>query len=78
MEQTFKNGTKCKFSFKDYNDEDFWLNSNVIGLGNKKCTIISLATYTQLGNKDFEYYNIKFDNGIYLNAISGYHLTIIE
>lgn len=43
----------------------------------KPATIEGLATYTELGDKDYEYYDIIFEDGFELDAISGYHLDKI-
>jgi hypothetical protein len=29
-------------------------------------------------DQDFEYYTIRFENGVVWEAISGYHLTVVE
>lgn len=36
--------------------------------------IIGQATFTEVGNPDFEYYDIQFEDGEELYAVSGYHL----
>lgn len=38
--------------------------------------VISLETFTELGDKNYEYYNIVLYGGIGLDGISGYHLTV--
>lgn len=42
---------------------------------NQDCLIMALSTYSELGNKDYEYYDIQFADGFSIDAISGYHLT---
>ena len=44
----------------------------------KEAVIDCLATYTELGDKDYEYYNITFKSGLEVEAISGYHLTRLD
>lgn len=36
--------------------------------------MLTLATATEPGEKNYEYYDIRFDDGVELAAISGYHL----
>lgn len=40
--------------------------------------VTSLETYTELGDKDFEYYNVTVQGLPELVGISGYHLTPIK
>jgi len=42
----------------------------------QKCTVLCLATASQLGEQNFEYYDIAFDDGSVMEAISGYHLQV--
>ena len=44
---------------------------------NRNGKVTSLATYSQLGIRDYEYYDLKYDDGTYGHAISGFHLTDI-
>jgi len=89
--QTMMDGTKCLFSYKGLLSQFLELNSKsidfvnkeisqdeLINLEGKSCVVIELETSTQLGEKDFEYYNIKFEHlpEITFSGISGYHLTI--
>lgn len=88
MEQRIENNTKCVFSFKDIKEECVSLFEDCIdgvsltreqveSIENEVCTVIDLETYTELGNKDYEYYNVKFDkfpDSIFV-GLSGYHLT---
>jgi len=43
----------------------------------EEATIISPEVATEIGDRDFEYYNIKFDDGEELEGVSGYHLDDI-
>lgn len=85
--QTLSTGTKCLFSFKELKSDMVKEFNEVLGyyhdfenLESKNCVIENLETFTELGNKDFEYYNIKFEHlpKIVFVGISGYHLTPIE
>lgn len=40
------------------------------------CIVNYLETYTELGNKDFEYYNISFKDGYEIEGCSGLHLMV--
>lgn len=40
--------------------------------------VTALATYTSLGEKDYEYYDVEMGNGLILPGISGYHLEIVN
>ena len=80
--QTIQDGTKCIFSFKHLKSECLDLREEICDLSEKDflalegqtCTVKSLETYTELGDKNFEYYNIDF-SGKTLEGMSGYHLT---
>jgi len=37
-------------------------------------TVTNQATFTEVGDPDYEYYDIEFDDGDILYAVSGYHL----
>ena len=90
-EQSIADGTKCKFSFdgevSEFLDESTRgavskngkdaSDSEIKALEGKICTVVNLATYAELGEKDHEYYNIEFPNGVEIEACSGYHLTPI-
>lgn len=52
--------------------------TELLKLNNMKGQVLSLETYSELGEKDFEYYNVALDNGVVLDAISGYHLEVIK
>ena len=86
-EQSIKNGTKVVFLFKgmlgDWEDEakDEDIVEGVENLSDIEgliFTVINLATFTELGEKDYEYYNLEhtLPNGkkITLDGASGYHL----
>lgn len=79
-EQVIPNGTKCVFKLKHLTPKEFDNLSDeefIKKLDNKKCTVDELATYSELGDKDTEYYDITFDNGTKLGAVSGFHLEPI-
>lgn len=71
-------GDKVIFNLKDMegeweeaNEEDY---NTAINHNNSHAIITSQETYTELGDRDYEYYNIKFEDGSELYAVSGYHL----
>ena len=84
----FKEGDKAKFNKKDisYSEfEDVEISKEEIkSIENLICTITSLdmdnsdPNDTIENKKDYQYFSIKFDNGVKLDAISGYHLTPIK
>jgi hypothetical protein len=79
--QTIKNGTRVTFMIKGMTkellegctkkmtQEDF-----ISKYGNKTCIATGLETYTELGIRDHEYYNVVFDDGFKMIGVSGYHL----
>lgn len=80
--QSLKDGTTVRFSFKDLPADEEWVELTGLslptlkGLEGKKAKVVDLETYTELGNKDYEYYNIKFPHlKEELVGISGFHLT---
>jgi len=83
--QSIPDNTKCRFSFNELFSECFAFFPEEISeeqaksLEGTTCTVESLETYTELGQKDFEYYNIKFDLFPDTNFVgfSGYHLTVL-
>lgn len=80
-QQSLSNGTKCSFSFNGLlneclQDTDITKEQAKL-LEGADCIIESLETYSELGDKNFEYYNVTFtDSKISLIGISGYHLTV--
>lgn len=80
MEQSIANGTVCRFNHLDM-IEDIMCGKKkfhkviIEMIENTNCKIMNLATFTGLGKKDFEYYNVIFDNDYVLQCISGRHLT---
>lgn len=77
----FKNRTLVKFHLKDVDPEDFELGelSPILKLlDGHPAKIISLVMSTEIGNKDYEYYDVRFKLqgiiSIKLLGISGYHL----
>ena len=43
-----------------------------------KVRVLCLATYTELGDPDFEYYDIQFEDGYVINGLSGSYLENLE
>lgn len=80
--QSLKDGTKVKFSFENMQlefEDEYQKNPGEMDfLEGKEATIDCLAMATELGNKDYEYYDITFEDGSDLEGVSGYHLTVIE
>jgi len=72
-QQTIAEGSKVRFNSNGLANEfgeDVTMFENKIGTA-------TLATYTELGDQDYEYYDIEFKNGE-LYAVSGYHLTVCK
>lgn len=78
--QTLANGSKVIFHKRDLSFREFpnFSQHDLETIEGQQGTIEELATATELGEKDFEYYDVKFDNGQIINAISGYHLDPIQ
>lgn len=77
--QSLPDGSIVIFHHKNLkeNFEMPWINFDY--LEGKSVRILGLGTYTELGQKDFEYYNIEFTDSFFeLSAISGYHLETIK
>jgi len=72
--QIFKDGTKCTFSLRGYEYEFFDNIDLMSSYDGKTCIIDCLETYTELGNKEYEYYNITFEDGYVIIGCSGYYL----
>lgn len=75
--QSIPDGTKVRFSTKDIGPREFGDEESARVAGEHEgqtATVLTLATATELGEKDYEYYDIRFDDGVELAAISGYHL----
>jgi len=80
VQQTIKNGTRVTFMIKGMTSEfvrtlDFEISESsfIKNYGNKIC-VAHFTTATQLGERDHEYYDITFDNGDIIGAVSGHHL----
>jgi len=43
-----------------------------------KVKILCLATHTELGDPDYEYYDIQFEDGYVINGLSGSYLENLE
>lgn len=83
MKQTIKNGERVTFysrgmenDFLDLLDLHISVNAFREKYNGKTC-IAKLETYTEFSNREFEYYDITFDNGDTLKAVSGYYLDKI-
>jgi hypothetical protein len=74
--QSIPTGTKVKFSLEHLTENEF--GEKVAYLEGYVAVVNRLATFSELGDKDYEYYDIQFiKNGLVLNAISGFHLEPI-
>lgn len=85
IEQSLPDGTPCIFSTRNTGYEEFFdtIDTEIDeekwnSLEGKECVVINLETFSELGEQDFEYYNIKFSDGTELSGISGYHLEVIN
>jgi len=77
--QTFANGSLVSFALRDGNFDNML--SIALAVNGDVCTIVALATAHELGNKNMEYYDIRFDydyGSITMNAVSGYHLFNVK
>jgi hypothetical protein len=80
-EQSIPDGSKVKFHLRGFDIEDFEDVDIEISLSEyegKIGTVECLDTYTELGDRDFEYYSVAFPSLPTLHAISGYHLEVVE
>ena len=81
--QSIPDGTKVKFELNGITPIEFIRKYTILslkdlnGLFGKTATVQSLATNSDKGDKDSEFYNLKFDNGAVLLRVSGKHLTPI-
>lgn len=59
-----------------FHDEDWWGSQyeKVKTHFKQPCTVVCLNTFTALGDLRFEYYDIRFDDGVTVEAVSGVHL----
>jgi len=75
---TLKSGDKVEFDLRgmgaDWIDEDPEQGYIAKQHNGDIATVTNQATFTEIGDRDFEYYDIEFDNGDELYAVSGYHL----
>ena len=84
-DQFFKNGETVLFNNEDWpytspdelDDESELMDQIAKSYGGQTCTIDCLATASELGNKEYGYYDVTFGDGTELLAISGYHLEKI-
>jgi len=77
---TFQPGREVVFDLRGFDEEwradDPEAGEIAIKNDGQDATIVNQTTYTELGDKDFEYYDIKFnDTEEELYAVSGYHLS---
>lgn len=76
-------GQNVTFHIRNVDIAEFELDDDEIDISKrdgKPCVVVCLAT-TNAGvndepNKEFEYYDIRFGDGLVLSAISGHHLEI--
>lgn len=80
---TYKPGDEVRFYMKDVSPEDFGDEEEgelAASHDKMKAIITSQATATatvdELGDKNYEYYDIEFGDGIEIPAVSGYHLEL--
>ena len=75
--QSIPNNTKVRFHREHLTPEEFGLSEQALAeLEDSVLSIECMATATEEGDKDYEYYDLRTEAGKVLNyAISGYHLT---
>lgn len=71
-EQYYPVGTKVKLYNRGYKSE--LAEHGVCFKDGTKGLIDCLNGYTELGNPEYEYYNIELENGYVIEALSGYHI----
>lgn len=77
--QAIPDGTRVIFNWKDVTGEDEWdLQYEEAKNNNGKEAIATLGMAAELGQgKDYEYYDLKFDNGDELAVVNGYCIDLI-
>jgi len=78
MDKSLLPGEKVRFDLNGLDYEFKELSINIFPYDKQIATVIDLETYTQMGEKDYEYYNIEFGDGQIFECISGYNLTKIH
>ena len=77
MEKTFyQPGDRVKFKTLDIGKED-WEQVDIpeiMEYDGKIAEIDHITLIFEPGNRDYEYYDIRFSDGKYFEGISGYHL----
>ncbi len=81
--QSIPNGTTCIFDLRgqafEFGEHQTALYKSKLEIHDRtRCIVESLETYTELGDQDYEYYNIKVKSGFEMTGVSGYHLTVIK
>jgi len=73
VEWTLKAGDYVTFRFKGFGSTEF---DPVIPpkYDGRRAKVTGQETATKIGERNFEYYNIRFNDGFELQGISGYHL----
>lgn len=74
---TLKQGDMVEFDLRGMEGE--WMDEPEIGEiavahDQQVAKVLSQATATEVGDRDYEYYDIQFEDGEMLDAVSGYHL----
>lgn len=75
-EQSIKNGTKVEFDLQGMRIEFEEDCPEAVNYHEKIGTVDSLETATELGEQDYEYYNVTFEDGFQMTGVSGYHLIV--
>lgn len=81
MKQSIPNGTLVMFDLKDIRVEEFPEEQREdveLADGAEGC-VLCLTMATELGDQDYEYYDVEFDTPdgvIKLEGVSGYHLVL--
>lgn len=74
---TLKPGEKVEFDVRDLRDEFLYDEEDgeeLVAHNRQIATVMSPETASEIGDRDAEYYNIKFDDGFEAYGVSGYHL----
>lgn len=76
--QTFHGGDEVRFDLNGMSEDFKQVDLDLDQYDQCLCLIVSLDTFTELGDKDYEYYNVQMPDGEIIDGISGYHLTLVK
>lgn len=75
--QTLPNGTEVYFLLQHVSEREFCMSfdtrMDIAKCNGKRCTVNCFAC-GEAGVRDMEYYDVTFEDGTVLHAVSGFHL----